>query len=282
MEAKARKEDQVTDIQGVVSPLKWVGGKRRLLGELLPRLPENVRALRYVEPCCGGASLFFALEHRQAVLSDINDRLIETLRWIRRDVESVIRELEFFRDGHSEQLYRDARDFLNHGALSGPIFAAVFIYLNKAGFNGLYRENACGEFNVPWGKRRPEAVYHPDVLRAASRVLQTATLCPASFEETLAFCGPGDFVYVDPPYHSEDGANFTSYSKHDFDEGSQRLLHSELARLDKDGVPWMLSNSDTGFVRELYARFRVEAIVAPRSVGATTRESARELIVRNY
>lgn len=264
--------------------LKWAGGKARLLPELLSRLPADVDERRHVEPFLGGGALFFARQPKRALLADVNPRLVATYHAVRDDVESVVNRLSFHALRHSKQHYLDSREAFNTGGLwsAGAEVAALFIYLNKTGFNGLYRENLKGEFNVPWGKRAMFSLDY-DGLREASRALRGVEIVCADFEWVCEQVGPQDFVYLDPPYDpASETANFATYVADGFDRADQERARVVLEALYLLGVPAMVSNHDTLYTRELYRALRVESVTAPRSIGAKTREPARELIGRTW
>ena len=267
--------------------LKWAGGKGRLLGELLGRLPGdfNGRRATYHEPFIGGGALFFALAGRgrlgHARLSDANPSLIDVYLALRDCVDEVVAVLR----GHvyeRDHYYRVRA--LRPGELSLPERAARVIYLNKTCYNGLYRENRRGEFNVPFGRYKNPTICDEPNLRTAARVLQGVDIGNRPFASILDYAQAGDFVYFDPPYHPlSPTANFTTYDRHGFGPDDQRQLRDVFAELARRGVRAMLSNSDTPFVRELYAGFRVEQLFAARAVNskANSRGKVAELLVLN-
>ncbi len=263
--------------------LKWVGGKGRLLPELLARLPQTFEA--YHEPFVGGGALFFALAGagrlERVYLSDANAALIDVYLALRDDVEGVIAAL---------QPHRYERDHYYHvraqrpDDLSLPERAARIIYLNKTCYNGLYRENRAGQFNVPFGRYKNPTICDEPNLRAVSAVLQGVDIARRRFDSVLGYAKKGDFVYFDPPYVPlSPTANFTTYDRAGFGPDDQRQLRDVFAELARRGVRAMLSNSDTPFVRELYAGFRVEQLFAARAVNskANSRGKVAELLVLN-
>ena len=264
--------------------LKWVGGKGQLLPELLDRLPPDFNT--YHEPFIGGGALFFALagEGRigQACLSDANQALIDVYLALRDHVDEVIGLLQ----GHvyqREHYYRVRAQ--RPEALSLPEQAARIIYLNKTCYNGLYRENRRGEFNVPFGRYKNPTICDEPNLRAAARVLQGVDIARRPFATILDYAKEGDFVYFDPPYHPLSAtANFTGYDRAGFGPDDQRQLRDVFAALGERGVRAMLSNSDTPFIRDLYAGFPIDQVFVSRSVNskANGRGKVAEVIVRNY
>ena len=264
--------------------LKRAGGKSRLLPELLARLPDSFGA--YHEPFVGGGALFFALAGAgwlgRVYLSDANAALIDVYLALRDDVEAVIAAL-----GH----HRYERDHYYHvraqspDDLSLPERAARVIYLNKTCYNGLYRENRAGQFNVPFGRYKNPTICDEPNLRAVSAVLHDVDIARRRFDTVLDYAKPGDFVYFDPPYVPLSAtANFTSYDRAGFGPDDQRQLSHVFAELARRGVRAMLSNSDTPFVRELYAGFSVEQVFAARAVNskANGRGKVAEVLVTNY
>lgn len=264
--------------------LKWVGGKTKLLDQLVTRAPRTYR--RYFEPFLGGGALFFRLRPASASLSDLNAELIDCYRAIRDDVGAVIDALERHRARHSEAYYYATRDRWNEerqGLLPAQR-AAAFIYLNKTCYNGLWRVNRRGLFNVPAGRYEGPTICDAAGLRAASVALRAAELEARPFETLLAEAEAGDFVYFDPPYVPVGAtADFTSYTAEAFGLEDQRRLAQVFRALADRGCAVMLSNSDTPLVRRLYAGFRVDRVWAPRAVNsrADARGAVAEVIVTN-
>jgi DNA adenine methylase len=260
--------------------LKWAGGKGQLLEQLRPLLPARFR--RYFEPFAGGAALFFSLRPRRAVLADVNAELIDCYVAARDDVDSVIDALGHYRYG-AEDYYR-ARA-VDRTTLPLAERAARTIYLNKTGYNGLYRVNRSGKFNVPMGRYTNPLLCDATNLRACSKALQGIDLRVADFEDIASRAKPGDFVYFDPPYVPvSDSADFTSYVPGGFGADQQRRLAAVFAKLARRGVSAMLSNSDTPAVRELYRDFRIDAVLAARFINSrgSKRGKVGEVVVRTF
>ena len=264
--------------------LKWAGGKRQLLPELLARLPQSFNG--YHEPFVGGGAVFFELVAQgriaTAYLSDANPSLIDVYLGLRDGVDDVIAAL---RQHRYERDYYYQMRALRPADLSLPQRAARIIYLNKTCYNGLYRENRRGQFNVPFGRYKNPTICDEPNLRAAARALQGADIARQHFSTVLDHARPGDFVYFDPPYHPlSPTANFTAYDRHGFGPHDQRRLRDVFAALGERGVRAMLSNSDTPFVRELYSGFRVDQVYVARAVNskANGRGKVAEVIVWNY
>jgi DNA adenine methylase len=263
--------------------VKWAGGKSRLIHELLARAPAEFD--RYYEPFVGGGALFFRLQPHAAVLGDKNPDLIEMYRSVAGDVEAVLRRLRSHRQRHDAEYYYQMRERWNTGAFrAGADRAAAFIYLNKTCYNGLWRVNSRGLFNVPAGRYAAPTIYEPDALRAASRALAGADLTYGSFADSVASARKGDFVYFDPPYHPvTQTARFTSYTAGSFCDDDQRTLADVARDLANRGCHVMLSNSDTPFIRELYKDFRIDRVMCARAINSVGKKRGHvaEVIVTN-
>lgn len=262
--------------------IKWVGGKSKLLPELLARMPE--RYGRYYEPFCGGAALFFRVAPEAAVLADSNSDLINLYKTIASDVGAVIRRLQYHRDHHSESHYYATRAKWNdrEQAWSTAERAATFIYLNKTCFNGLWRVNRSGDFNVPIGRYTDPPICVPDALRAAHELLDRATLRCADYQTAVDDAEKHDFIYFDPPYDPvTTTANFTSYTATAFSSEHQRELADTARQLVARGCKVMLSNSDTPFIRKLYRGFAIDRVKCARAINsnASRRGDVDEVII---
>ena len=270
--------------------MKFVGGKRRLLPDLYVRLPLDAERRLYVEPFVGGGSLFFALKPNRAVLGDLNSALIQTYQEIRYQPEDLIDVLRGLEPVHSLELYTLIRKLYNRRLdFPSPLVAAWFIYLNKTCFNGLYRENSKGEFNVPIGSYKAPKICDAAALRVASVIMRSCDLqfLARDFAETCALVMPEAskaFVYFDSPYAPlSSTSDFTAYTSAGFDEADQIRLRDMFATLDSAGAKCMLSNSDVPLIRDLYARYRIDSVAAPRSISAKgARTAVQEVIIRNY
>jgi DNA adenine methylase len=257
--------------------LKWAGGKRQLLPELERRVPGFNR---YFEPFVGSGALFFALKPSRAVLADANERLIRTYQGVRDDIEGVISFLKKY--PHDATFFYRLRN-LDIDRRSDAELAAWFIYLNKTGYNGLYRVNRANRFNVPFGRYTNPTICDQANLRACSRALQGVKLLVADFETAVNQAKRGDFVYFDPPYVPLSAtSSFTSYTSDKFGADEQRRLRDVAARLKSRGVAVMLSNSSAPFVRDLYRDgFQIQQVAATRLVNsrASGRGAIAELVI---
>jgi DNA adenine methylase len=281
--ARAKRDLRPAPVDPVASPIiKWVGGKTKLLPELTARLPDRFE--RYYEPFAGGAALFFRIAPERAVLADSNTDLIGLYTCIARDVAGVIRKLEHHRTAHSEAHYYATRERWNdrEHSWSSADRAATFIYLNKTCFNGLWRVNRAGAFNVPIGRYTDPPICVPDALRAASALLHRATLRCADYRSAVGDARRGDFLYFDPPYDPvTQTANFTSYTPDAFGPDHQRALADTARSLVARGCRVMLSNSDTLFIRSLYKGFHIDRVKCGRAINsnASKRGDVDEVII---
>lgn len=260
--------------------LKWAGGKGRLLAQYQPLFPQQYA--RYFEPFVGAGAVFFHLQPENAQLSDVNPELVNAYQVIRDQVEDLIETLGTYQ--HDREFYYALR--AQDPELLTPVErAARIIYLNKTCFNGLYRVNRRGQFNVPFGDYKNPRILDVAGLRAAHAALQGVGVTHQGFDAVLAEAKSGDFVYFDPPYHPlSPTASFTSYAADDFGPEDQIRLAAVFRRLDAKGVKLMLSNSDTPFIRDLYEGFHIQQVWAPRAINrdASKRKGVPEVVVTNY
>jgi DNA adenine methylase len=262
--------------------VKWVGGKSKLLDELCARAPGTFE--RYFEPFLGGGALFFRLRPARASLSDRNEALIECYRAVRDEVDDVIDALVGHRVRHGREYYYETRDAWNAGMREATSAerAATFVYLNKTCYNGLWRVNSHGAFNVPMGRYERPAILDAAALRMAATALRGRDLHARAFDEVLDEAKAGDFVYFDPPYVPVGAtADFTSYTAGRFGLADQERLAGVFRALAHRGCAVMLSNSDTPVVRQLYAGFRIDRVWCSRAVNsrADRRGEVAEVIV---
>jgi DNA adenine methylase len=249
--------------------IKWVGGKTKLLPELLERMPERFN--RYYEPFAGGAALFFRVSPASGVLNDYNPDLINLYKVLGRDVSSVIKRLEYYREHHSESHYYSVRERWNDREEKWATAdrAATFIYLNKTCFNGLWRVNRSGAFNVPIGRYVDPPICVPETLRAAHAVLARAELRNMDYRSAVDDAKRGDFIYFDPPYDPvTTTANFTSYTNSTFGPEQQKELAETARKLVARGCKVMLSNSDTPLIRQLYKGFTIDRVMVSRAINS--------------
>lgn len=264
--------------------VKWVGGKRQLMFELLKNMPKSYN--RYFEPFIGGGALFFELQPENAYISDMNEELINLYSVVRDNVYELISDLN--KHEVSKEYFLEIRNLdrtTDYKNLSNVQRASRFIYLNRTCFNGLYRVNSQGQFNVPFGNYKNPRIVDKNNLLNCSELLKNTEIKCADFSEILRKVKKGDFVYFDPPYVPlNETSSFTSYTKDGFDMDMQFKLRDVCDELDSMGVKFMLSNSDTKFVNELYSNYEIKKVFASRAVNANAegRGKITEVLVRNY
>ena len=268
--------------------LKWVGGKRQLLQELHSRFPISYE--KYHEPFIGGGAVFFDLEPSEGTINDLNRRLISFYEVIRDHPEQLIEENH--RHEYEEEYYYDARDRFNElHKLDGRSLeeqieeASLMLYLNRTGYNGLYRENQSGGFNVPFGRHTNPDFIRERQVRKASGILDDIEIYNRDFDYLIDYAEEGDLVYFDPPYEPvSQTADFTQYQSDGFDKDDQRRLRDLAVSLSQSGVNVVISNSPP--VGELYedvSEFSIEVVDAVRMVNsdADNRDDVAEVIITN-
>ncbi len=260
--------------------LKWVGGKRQILHELRKSIPKLNG--RYYEPFVGGGALFFDLLPKKATLSDTNKELIHCYITIRDHVEDLIDNLK--QHVYQKEHYYEVRawdpDELDHISR-----ASRTLYLNRCGFNGLYRVNSKGKFNVPFGRYKNPTICDEENLIRCAMALKRVTIRCAPFESILKTARAGDLVYFDPPYIPlSDTSYFTAYQKQGFAESDQKRLVEVFDRLSTRGVFTMLSNSDVPWVHEHYQQHEIRIIKAIRLINSNKnrRGPVGEVVITNF
>lgn len=273
--------------EAIAPVVKWVGGKRQLLPVLKPLFPREFSS--YCEPFLGGGAVLFSLLPERAIVNDLNRDLMLLYTVIRDDVEALIRTLSLHENTQAHfYAVRDMdRDKAAYQSLPDVEKAARLVYLNKTCYNGLFRVNSAGEFNSPFGYYKKPNIVNASVLRAVSGYLNRAEIAIYSedFADTLNRVERGCFVYLDPPYDPvSDTASFTGYQKDGFGRNEQMRLKQCCDALTERGVRFMLSNSATYFIRELYGGYRMTEVDAKRAVNsdASGRGHVKEVVIRNY
>lgn len=265
--------------------LKWAGGKRRLVEQYSRHFPTRFKS--YHEPFFGGGAVYFwlrglgRLEKRSCRLTDINPQLINFYRILQTRSEELYEHLRRHEQHHDESHYYQVRA-QRPADLDEVARAARLLYLNRTCFNGLYRENSRGEFNVPMGRYKSPRIFHPEGLAAANRALAGASLSCAAYLEVEQVAEKGDLVYLDPPYHPlNPTSSFTSYTQFDFSGEDQVRLAEMFSRLCEKGVKVLLSNSDAPLIRELYRGYEQVEIRAARAINskADARQKITELLI---
>lgn len=271
----------------VIPVVKWVGGKRQLLDEITPLLPKRITS--YCEPFLGGGAVLFSIQPTKAIVNDLNKDLITVYEVIRDDVETLLESLKKH-ENTAEYFYaiRDMdRDKEAYQAMSKIEKASRLIYLNKTCFNGLFRVNSSGEFNSPFGYYKNPNIVNEPTLKAVSKYFNATNISFYSedFAETLKRVRKGGFVYLDPPYDPvSDTASFTGYNKGGFDRNEQIRLKKCCDELTQRGIKFMLSNSATEFIKELYGEYEITIVKAKRAINsdASKRGAVEEVLIRNY
>lgn len=269
--------------------VKWAGGKRQILDKLIKYVPEDFNT--YYEPFVGGGALFFELSPKNAVINDSNEELINVFRCI-KDEEKLTKmsnKLNHHEANHSEEYYYKIRnidrDKNKFNRLSDYKRAARTIYLNKACFNGLYRVNSKGEFNVPFGKKLKVNTYEGQNIGIIHAYLNfnNIKILSIDFEEAVKDAKEGDFIYFDPPYDS-DTSTFNSYTEDGFSKDEQIRLSNVFKNLSDRGCYVMLSNHNTVLINELYKDFYIHKITAKRNINSNGKKRGKveEVIITNY
>ncbi|MFK2309771.1 DNA adenine methylase [Bacteroides fragilis] len=272
----------------VVPFLKWVGGKRQLIPEIRKRLPKGVINRPYYEPFVGGGALFFDLQPKCAIINDYNEELINVYRVIRDNPHELIEDLKKH-ENTAEYFYEiraiDRQPFFN--ALGKIERASRIIYLNKTCYNGLYRVNNAGEFNSPFGKYKNPNIINEPVIKAVSKYLNSAKIqiCNVDYQEILKDIPANSFVYLDPPYHPiSESSNFTGYVQGGWNEKDQLRLRDVCNILNSKGVRFLLSNSASAFIKEIYSNYNIHVVQANRAINSDSskRGQVNEFLISNY
>ncbi len=289
------KDSTLEDVQKLINAkpkpfVKWVGGKRQLLRQfrelgLYPPEDFNPITNTYYEPFVGGGAVFFDLLPKNAELSDLNNELVMTYNVIKNNVDELIQSLQ--KHIYDKEYYLEVRAKKVED-LSDVEVASRFIFLNRTGFNGLYRVNKSGQFNVPFGRYNNPVICDEDNLRRVSDALQDVTITHHDYKNVLKTAKSGDFIYLDPPYYPINAtSSFTSYTAEGFLEKEQTELRDTFIKLHKKGCFVMLSNSDTPFINELYSGLdgiTINKITAGRAINSkgSGRGKITEVLVTNY
>lgn len=267
--------------------LKWAGGKRKLLQDIINHIPDKFSI--YYEPFLGGGAVFFSLQPSNAVVNDINDELINVYTAIRDNVEELIVDLKRHKN-EKDYFYKiraKDKDKDEYNKLSSIKKASRIIYLNKTCYNGLFRVNQQGEFNAPFGRYKNPNIVNEKVLRKASDFFNKGNIifkC-GDFEEAVKGIKMDDFVYFDPPYDPvSDSANFTGYDRGGFGKAEQERLKNLCDRLNKKGAKFLLSNSATEYIIDLYKDYNITIVQANRAINSKSdkRGKVNEVLVKNY
>lgn len=271
----------------LVAPVvKWVGGKRQILSEIRKYVPTNITT--YYEPFVGGGAVLFDIQPNKAVVNDINSELINLYQVIKDNVEDLIQDLKKY--NNEEDLFYQVReldrDKAKYSLLTPIEKASRIIFLNKTCYNGLFRVNRAGEFNTPFGNYKNPNIVNEKTIKAVSKYFNKAniTFFNKDFEEVLIPARKGAFVYLDPPYDPVSStASFTGYDRGGFDRDEQCRLKHTCDKLNEKGVKFILSNSATDYILELYKDYKIEIIQAKRTINSNPKKRGEidEVLVRN-
>ena len=267
--------------------LKWAGGKKQLLSEIEKVLPREITT--YYEPFLGGASVLFFIQPKIAYVNDYNSDLINVYDCVKNNIEELILDLKKHKNSVDyfykiRELDRDANVF---NRLTNIEKASRFIFLNKTCYNGLFRVNKAGEFNTPFGYYKAPNIVNEPILRAVNLYLNENDVKYSSldFEDFLKNVKKNSFVYLDPPYDPVSiSSNFTGYTNLGFDKNEQIRLKNVCDELNRKNIKFLLSNSSTDFIRDLYSDYNISIIKAKRSINsnANLRGNVEEVLIRNY
>lgn len=271
-----------------VPMVKWVGGKRQLIDKLLEKVPKDFDT--YYEPFFGGGALFFALQPEKAVINDYNVHLMNMCGQIAHNLDDVIKTLNLLENEYNnlnseeekKNFYYERRNEFNKLIVSNDLSvrnAALLIFLNKCGFNGLYRMNSKNEFNTPWGHKNKIHLFDSENIKNVSNVLKQANMSALDFENVCNDVKGNDFVFFDSPYY----ATFDTYQANGFKNEDHVRLANLFKRLTEKGVKCMLTNSNTDFIKDLYKDYNIEVVNVKRLVNAdASNRVGQEIIVTNY
>lgn len=268
--------------------VKWAGGKRQLLDKIRERLPETYHD--YYEPFVGGGAVLFGLKPEKAFINDINSSLINVYLYIKNDVDLFIKELSRLDSNMSTDgkvYYYGLRERYNDKLMKEEFdveLAALFVFINKHCFNGLYRVNGKGLFNVPYNNSRTKS-FEEEGIRGISEYLQKVKIQNGDFEEACKGAKKGDFIFLDSPYVPLNPTTFEAYTKEGFDVESHRRLAAFFDELTRRGCFLMLTNHNTTFIRELYGNkgYRMDVVSVKRFINSdATKRNGEEIIICNY
>lgn len=268
--------------------VKWVGGKGQLLSQFKELYPKTFN--KYLEPFVGGGAVFFDIDSRESKINDLNTTLTNTYLQIKNNPQDLIRKLqkletEYLNSSDRKDLFYKNREKFNVLLEDTLERAVLFLFLNRTCFNGMYRVNSKGGFNVPHGKYKNPTICDEKNLLAVSEKLQHTEITNLDFQKFVSMAEKEDFVYFDPPYYPLNRtSNFTSYTKDDFLEDEQERLANTFRGLSKKGCFVMLSNSNTEFIKSLYRDFKIHIVSARRNINskASKRGAISELVITNY
>lgn len=265
--------------QPLLPAVKWAGGKRKLVGAITDRIPANYQT--YIEPFLGGGALLFALQPDKAIVNDLNKELINVYQVIKDSPFKLLELLEFHSQHHSSDHYYKVRSLdrtAEYPTLNNIEKAARFIYLNKTGYNGLYRVNKKGQNNVPFGRYKNPNIANEKNILSLSKYLNESQIefNTIDYKDVLSKAITGDFVYLDPPYAPlSSTSSFTSYTSEGFDLEKQIELRDQCLELRERNIAFIQSNSYTPLIEELYSDFRIELVTTNRAINSKSSQRGR-------
>ena len=276
---------QVNDVTPVI---KWAGGKRQLVPTIMDMMPESYNT--YFEPFFGGGAVFCALQPEKAIINDFNVQLINMYKWIKKKPGDVMKELSLLQDEYNSQVTIEAKDAYYYqvrekyneqirSEADSPYTASLLIFLNKAGFNGLYRVSASGNYNVPPAHRNTLKTYEEQNINGLSKLLKNVTIKQGDFEKACKKAHAGDFVFFDSPYYD----TFDTYQAGGFSEADHKRLYNLFDQLSKKGVKCMLTNNDCDFIKDLYKNYNIKVVEVKRMINCNGKNrKGKEVIITNY
>ena len=273
----------------LVSPfLKWVGGKRQLMSSINEQLPPNIKDYKYIEPFIGGGAVLFNIQPKNAIINDFNEELINVYEVIKNNLEELIKDLKKHKN-EADYFYkiRGLDRTQQFKKLTTVERASRIIYLNKTCFNGLYRVNNAGEFNSPFGRYKNPNIVNEPTLKAVHKFLNNNSIeiNSGDYSEILQRADKRCFVYLDPPYHPiSESSNFTGYIRGGWNLYDQIDLKTACDELHKKGVKFLLSNSSTEFIKDLYKEYKIIKVKANRAINSNgaDRGEIEEVLIKNY
>lgn len=272
----------------LLSPmLKWVGGKRQLLSEIVPMIDDKCST--YVEPFIGGGAVLFSMQPKKAIINDYNHELINVYKTVRDNLDELLELLKHHEANNSSDYYYEIRALDREAGfkrMSEVEKAARIIYLNKTCYNGLYRVNSSGQFNSPYGRYKKPNIVNETVLRAISNYFNNndITILNGDYREAIKNLDRDSFIYLDPPYMPiSTSSSFTGYTEGGFGYSSQIQLKEECDKLTRQGIRFVQSNSDCEVIRELYKDYKIKTVKAKRSINsvAVKRGEINEVLIYN-
>ena len=268
--------------------VKWAGGKRQLLGSIVPLIPKSFSS--YAEPFLGGGAVLFNIMPEKAVINDVNFEVANIYRVIKDSPSELISLLKKHKRFNSEEYFYKTRaldrDGKEYGKMSNIEKAARTIYLNKTSYNGLFRVNKKGQFNNSYGKYKNPDIANEEKIAAMSKYLNgnNIKITNKDYKEILKELGKETFVYLDPPYMPVSSSSFTKYTKNGFDTKEQIELKNECDKLNSKGIKFLMSNSENNLIRELYKNYEIITVMAKRSISSKSerRGKVNEVLIKNY